>query len=153
MSLKIYGLSKPYFQSIWSLFIWCEVSVTKDNFLVFSCLLLSLMKSYELFRALRCVGPIPLTLFMSNQSVILVGRCVSFGLESLVNNYLQVAWQRSQVDLFGLIWERTPVSGDQPYALFLRYLGRSTQLKKNQPFLALVPSLTKQNSIMKRKTY
>lgn len=114
------------------------------------------MKSSELFRALRSVGPISVTLFMSDCSAALVGGCVSFDLESLVSNYLQVAWQRSQVDLLRvwrhictLIW--TTVSGAQPYALLFRYWAEALNWKR-QTFLPLVPSLIKPNSIVKRKS-
>lgn len=116
------------------------------NFFLFCFLLLSLMKNSELPTALRCVGPIPLTLFMSNNSAVLVGVCVCFFRSwKLGNKYQQVAWQRSQVDLLSvrrcictLIWKRTHNSWCPPYTMLLRYLGRSTQLKK-QTFLPLYP--------------
>lgn len=53
---------------------WGEVSVTK-TIILFSFLLLSLIKSSELFRPFRCVGCILLTLVMSNRSAALSSMC------------------------------------------------------------------------------
>lgn len=129
------------------------------NFFFVFFLLLSLMKNSELPTALRCVGPIPLTLFMSNNSAVLVCVCVCFFRSwKLGNKYQQVAWQRSQVDLLSvrrcictLIWKRTHNSWCPAIHCAIKVLGQKHSIEKTD-IPSLVPSLTKPSSIMKRKS-
>lgn len=131
--------------------------------IIFCCfLLLSLMKSSDLFRVLKCFGPISLTLFMSSCSAVLVGGCVSFDLESLVNNYLQVAWQKSQVDLIRvgrsvrtLVWERTHSFWCPAIHSVLKVLGQkhSTEKKKNPDIPSPCTLLNKAKQYYEKKEY
>lgn len=157
VSLEIYGLSKPYFQSLFGLYSSGMRSMLQKTifFVFFSSL--SVMKSSELFRALGCVGPSHSHCLWVTRSVVLVGGWMCFFRSWKLGKQLSTGClKRSQVDLLRvrihictLIWERTHSFWCPDIRSVIKVLGRSAQLKKHT-FLLLVPSLTKPNNIIKR---